>query len=365
MTTEAAPAATLSDADAQAVLVDLVSTPSVSGDEGAAAALLVARMRELGFDEAFVDEAGNPVGIKGRGARQLVFLGHVDTVPGEVPIRIEDGQLYGRGSVDAKGPLASFVCGVARATVAPEWSVIVVGAVEEEAPSSKGARFAKDQYAPELCVIGEPSDWDAVTLGYKGRLLVDFSLRHAIGHSAGPEQSAAELGCAFWAAILAGAEELNAGEQTLFGRLDPSLLEINTQDDGLFQTVKLTASFRTPLGFEREAWEARLRAAAPAGAELAFYGGEVAYRGGKSNALVRAFLRGIRAEGGTPRFKVKTGTADMNVVGPQWGCPILAYGPGDSKLDHTPDEHVPLEDFQRAVRVVTRVVEQVTAPGAR
>lgn len=350
----------LSDADAQAVLVDLVKTPSVSGDERAAAELLVARMQKLGFDRAYVDEAGNPVGVKGSGSRQLVFLGHVDTVPGEVPVRIEDGQLYGRGSVDAKGPLASFVCGVARAAVGPEWSVVVVGAVEEEAPTSKGARYAKDRYQPELCVIGEPSDWSAITMGYKGRLLVDFSLRHAIGHSAGPEQSAAELGCEFWAAILAGAAELNADEQKLFTRLDPSLLEINTADDGLFQTVKLTASFRTPLGFDREAWEARLRAAAPEHAELKFYGGEVAYRGGKSNPLVRAFLAAIRAEDGKPHFKVKTGTSDMNVVGPQWQCPILAYGPGDSKLDHTPNEHVPLEDFQRAVRVVTRVVEQVT-----
>lgn len=354
-------AATLSDQDAQALLVDLVSTPSVSGEERAAAELLVGRMLELGFDQAYVDDAGNPVGIKGTGPRQLVFLGHVDTVPGEVPVRIEDGQLYGRGSVDAKGPLASFVCGVARADVPAGWSVAVVGAVEEEAPSSKGARFAKDRFAPELCVIGEPSDWDAVTLGYKGRLLVDFRLRHAIGHSAGPEQSAAELACGFWAAILQGADELNAGIDKIFERLDPSLLEINTQDDGLYQTARLTASFRTPLGFDREAWEARLRAAAPAHAELGFYGGEVAYRGGKSNPLVRAFLAGIRAEGGTPRFKVKTGTSDMNVVGPQWQCPILAYGPGDSKLDHTPDEHVPLEDFQRAVRVVTRVVERVCA----
>ena len=37
----------------------------------------------------------------------------------------------------------------------------------------------------------------------------------------------------------------------------------------------------------------------------------------------------VGAAGGRPRFKLKTDTADMNVVGPAWGCPIVAYGPGD------------------------------------
>ena len=64
--------------------------------------------------------------------------------------------------------------------------------------------------------------------------------------------------------------------------------------------------------------------------ELSFSGGELAVRNGKSNALVKAFLQSIRQHGGDPKFKVKTGTADMNVVAPHWPCPMLAYGPGDS-----------------------------------
>ena len=38
-----------------------------------------------------------------------MLLGHIDTVPGRVPVRREGGRLYGRGAVDAKGPLACFV----------------------------------------------------------------------------------------------------------------------------------------------------------------------------------------------------------------------------------------------------------------
>jgi LysW-gamma-L-lysine carboxypeptidase len=75
--------------------------------------------------------------------------------------------------------------------------------------------------------------------------------------------------------------------------------------------------------------------------------------------VVRAFLTGIRDAGGTPRFKMKTGTSDMNILAPIWNCPALAYGPGDSKLDHTPDEAIDLGEFQRGVEVLTTALRQL------
>jgi LysW-gamma-L-lysine carboxypeptidase len=50
----------------------------------------------------------------------------------------------------------------------------------------------------------------------------------------------------------------------------------------------------------------------------------------------------------------------MNVVAPAWNCPILAYGPGDSALDHTPDEHLPLDDYRRAQEVVENVLRNLS-----
>jgi LysW-gamma-L-lysine carboxypeptidase len=54
--------ATPDDAFAERLITDMVSTPSLSGEEHNVAALLVSRMRELGLD-AEIDEAGNAVGI--------------------------------------------------------------------------------------------------------------------------------------------------------------------------------------------------------------------------------------------------------------------------------------------------------------
>jgi LysW-gamma-L-lysine carboxypeptidase len=48
---------------------------------------------------------------------------------------------------------------------------------------------------------------------------------------------------------------------------------------------------------------------------------------------------------------VKTGTADMNVVAPHWPVPMLAYGPGDSAMDHRPDESISVDEYLRSVEV--------------
>jgi LysW-gamma-L-lysine carboxypeptidase len=57
---------------------------------------------------------------------------------------------------------------------------------------------------------------------------------------------------------------------------------------------------------------------------------------------------------------MKTGTSDMNILAPVWGCPALAYGPGDSRLDHTPDEAIDLDEFWRGVDVLSTALQQLT-----
>jgi LysW-gamma-L-lysine carboxypeptidase len=82
---------------------------------------------------------------------------------------------------------------------------------------------------------------------------------------------------------------------------------------------------------------------------------------------VRSFLGAIRQvdAAAQPGFVVKTGTSDMNVVAPVWRCPILAYGPGDSALDHTPDEHLPLDEYWRAVMVLEQALRNLAVAGSR
>lgn len=353
----------------------LVAIPSVSRHEAAASAWLVDQMRAAGYDRAFVDDAGNAVGELGdpNAARTIVLLGHIDTVPGNIPVRIENDLLYGRGSVDAKGPLATFVAGAARfgsaAAKAAALHIVVVGAVEEEAATSKGARFIASRFngrtapTPSACIIGEPSHWNRVTLGYKGRLLLDFTADQPMAHTAGPDASVASVVVDYWNWVTAHAERLNEGKDKVFDQLSPSLRRfITSTNAAMHDTVDAQFAWRLPVGFDAGAFEDELRRVASGFSrtvlELTFRGHEPAWRGDRNNALVRSFLAGLRSVEPSEKlgFVLKTGTSDMNVVGPAWQCPTVAYGPGDSALDHTPNEHLPIDEYWKAVNVIEQTL---------
>ncbi len=332
-------------------LVELVRRYSPTGGEADAVSYLVRRMNDLDFDHSFTDSAGNAVGIKGEGERQLLLLGHIDTVPGELPVRIEKGELLGRGTVDAKGSLACFVDAVARVDPAPGWQLVVVGAVDEEG-DSRGARQVREAFRPEMAMIGEPSGWERLTLGYKGSISCRIQTDKGVAHGAAAEATASELCVGLWTRIAELAAGINQGRQKVFDQVSPRLRGLESGTDGLTEWAALEITTRLPPSMSLSAWRESLERLAGQARVDWRAGALPAYQASKSSKLVRLLLRSIRRAGGEPRFVLKSGTADLNVVGPAWGCPIVAYGPGDSNLDHTPQERVSIEEYGRAVDVL-------------
>ncbi len=341
--------------DELVLLREMLEIYSPSGKEGEMAAYLLTQMRALGF-RTYQDPAGNAIGVLGKGEREIMLLGHMDTVEGFIPIRLQNGRLYGRGAVDAKGPLATFILAAAQAGHLPDKRIVVVGAVEEEA-ASKGARYLLGNFSPQVVVIGEPSGWQHVTLGYKGRLLVTYRLAAPMRHSTAQGSSGSERAVAFWNRLTDHARQFNQGERFRFHTLDASLHRITAHNGGFEEEVTMDMTLRIPFGLDVPSLKEHMRQWAD-GAAVGFSGEDVPFKAGKNNPLVRAFLRAIRARDGRPTFKVKLGTSDMNTVGPVWDCPIVAYGPGDSSLDHTPDEHIQVEEFYQAIEVMAEVIRE-------
>jgi LysW-gamma-L-lysine carboxypeptidase len=227
--------------------------------------------------------------------------------------------------------------------------------------SSRGANWLVEHHSrPDAVIIGEPSGWDGVVLGYKGSVAIEYRIVRPSAHAAGPSTTAAEDAVAFWNALVAWCEEQNTGRTREFDRVTPTLLSIVTNGDGLTEQAWLRANLRLPPGFPPEKAVAAAQRLAGAG-DVVTTVNAAGFRVEKRSPLVSAFLSAIREVGGEPKLKVKTGTSDMNIVGPAWGCPIVAYGPGDSRLDHTPNEHIAIEEFLRGIMVLERVIERVAA----
>lgn len=345
--------ATLTDQAAIDLLQGLVAIPSLSTQEGNAVRYLVDWMAVHGFD-ARIDEAGNAVGSTGSGDRHIVLLGHIDTVPGEIPVRVEDGVLWGRGAVDAKGPLATFAAAAALAAPRLNSRVTVVGAVGEESIGSPGATHVKDWPAPDFCLIGEPSGWDAICLGYRGSVSFTYELKEAGRHTAGPGESVCEQAFAFWASVLADVQNRN-GDATGFNAIHAALRGMWSESDGLYDVARLNCGLRLPPGIEVDEIVGVVRSLA-GNAGITLHGAQPGYRSDRKGPLTAPFNRAIRAQGGSPRATVKLGTSDITIVGPVWQCPIVAYGPGDASLDHTPEERIVLDEYLKAVRVLTEVL---------
>jgi len=353
------------------LLQNILTIPSYSRQESTMAHYLVEQAQLLGL-HSYVDDVGNWIAsthpLEAHTESQpIILLGHMDTVHGYIPVRMQDGVLYGRGAVDAKGPLAVFLCAAARLARSAypdlfQHPIVVIGAVEEESATSRGARAVLERYRPFACVIGEPSGSQAVTIGYKGRLLLEYCVTRPVHHSAGPQQNANEVAVTFWNRVYQHAVEWNKqyAANSTFATLMPSLRSMNTNQDGLEDRAQLHIGFRLPPGYDITALRTQLELWADEDeAHISFSGEEAAFQTTRTTPVSRAFISAIRTIGGQPVFKHKTGTSDMNVVGPNWGQNIVAYGPGDSRLDHTPQEHIHIAEYIQAIDTLELVLKEL------
>lgn len=176
-----------------------------------------------------------------------------------------------------------------------------------------------------------------------------------MAHTAGPGTSAAEEGIVWFNKLDAYAQQFNNEKPRLFDQVLLSIRDIHTSSDGLANQIEIKLGLRLPPDFDRSCFEKWLGQVSDE-ATIKTYAHEPAFYTKRVNPLSNQFNQAIRAAGGQTAYKLKTGTSDMNVVAPTWGCPIIAYGPGDSTLDHTPDEHIVIEEYLQAIDILQAVL---------
>jgi LysW-gamma-L-lysine carboxypeptidase len=336
------------------LLERLVRQYSPSGAEGRAVAEFVRMGRTLGYRTA-VDAVGNGIASVGRGRPEILFLGHIDTVEGERPVRWTRDRLHGRGVVDAKGAIAAAL--IAGAGFPGPGTFRVAAAVGEET-DSRGARHLLRGRRPDAVIAGEPSGWDGVTVGYKGVLRATAVFARRRRHYSSPFPTAADEAVAWAASAQRWARE-RSGE-SLFRSLTAKVVELHTGPSGDAETARVSVDVRLPPGVSGD--EAlRALSTIPGAPRLRTSVQIEACEPGPQDPVARSLVAAIRAEGGRPTIWRKSGTSDLNLALRAWHVPGAAYGPGDSRLDHTARESLTRRELRQSAAVLRRAVESLTA----
>jgi LysW-gamma-L-lysine carboxypeptidase len=355
------------------LLQSMLEIYSPSGCEGRLAGFLLDHMSGRGF-RARRDHVGNVIGELGEEGPRILLCGHMDTVPGEIPVRIEGDFLYGRGSVDAKSSLAAMIAGSSLAVErSPAPFQVSVAAVVEEETSSEGAKALIGSASPyDLAVFGEPSGASNIVVGYKGSLQLHVTCATKGGHSASPwlSKNSYEEAFEFWRAFK---NTLIENESTskfsaVTGCVTSAVAGGTTNN--IPSRATLIINIRIPPSIKAAEMVNRIeeftkhyqKSHEDTRFLIAVKDHTEAFLGNGDSTALRAFRWAIRKTIGVQASLVKkTGTSDMNLFAESYSMPMIAYGPGDSTLDHTENEKVSMGEYLSSVEVYANAIQQIAS----
>ncbi|WP_148686960.1 M20/M25/M40 family metallo-hydrolase [Candidatus Nitrosocosmicus hydrocola] len=321
---------------------------------------------DLGFEQANIDSVGNMVAVRGSGDPIILLCGHMDTVPGIVPVRHEGDYMYGRGASDAKAPLVSML--LAAADIPKQAGTIVFAAVVDEEGNATGIKnLVKDTtLKPHYAIFGEPSGIENITISYKGRLEIRLMCDvDNSAHASAPWLALNAIDEAYevWN-TLKKVFEVNENENRAnkADQVSYSLTEISggTSHNVTPQKCRMTLDIRIPV---KKTCDSVLGVIDTRISELQgeAKGVYIKYRvedktepfeANISSPLVRALVLSVldyRKK--RPLLLRKTGTGDMNILGNVLNIPVVTYGPGDPHSSHTIDERVYIPDYLAGIEV--------------
>ena len=207
-------------ADLVKFMQDIIRIPSLSSEEGAVVERARQEMLRIGYDEVTVDPMGNLLGRIGNGPRVIAFDGHIDTVDVGDPELwdrdphsgdIEDGILYGRGTSDMKGGVASSIYAGAilkKRGIPENVTFYATATVQEEDCDGLCWQYIinEDNLRPDLVVITEPTSL-RIYRGHRGRMELEVHTSGISCHGSAPERG--DNAVYKMAGIIAEIEKLN------------------------------------------------------------------------------------------------------------------------------------------------------------
>lgn len=339
------------------MLVRLLEAYTPPGSEAELHGILRDLCGGLGFEKSYVDGVGNFLASYGDG-ETVILAGHLDTVPGRLEVSYDGEMVYGRGAVDAKGPLLSYILGASLAMNRVKGlRVVVAGLVREELDGAGARHLVEKGVRAEHVLVGEPTGFGIAT-AYRGSITAEARARGRGGHSSAPyigdsaldkmldflNEFRARFSGSSYEHVTSAITMLSAGDWP--SKLpEESRAHLNLRFPGSYDAGQLLRELR--LLAEKHGIELRIiDVTQPVEVRL-------------SAPIIRALVRGCIGSGLKPRIVKKTGTSDMNILAALTRS-IAAFGPGDSRLAHTNYEKISVKDLIKAAEVVSMTLRELS-----
>jgi len=376
----------------------LIQTPSISTQEGTVAALLVEHLKSLSFSNVQVDPMGNVlVTIGNDNGPTLLYDAHMDTVAPAAPEHwpfppydavIQDGSLYGLGTVDMKSAIACMLYGARQLLPYQDrlkGKLILAFVVQEEPCEGLAIRavIEEDGIRPDYVLLGEPTNMQ-LSRGQRGCVMFKVSVE---GKSSHGSQPALGRNAIYAASRLVFAVQLLADTLPKDPFLGPGTIAVTSIEsrgaslNAIPDLCKVYLDRRLTLGETVIAAQAQLesllaRENIPATVQITTYS-EPSYTGvlhtareahpawvvDKSHLLVTTLdqvIRGVRNQ--TPDIGHWPFSTDGVYTMGQAGIPTVGFGPGDPNLAHTAQEAVRLDDLKQAAHVYAGFAASLLLP---
>jgi succinyl-diaminopimelate desuccinylase len=312
----------------------------------------------------------------------LIVNGHLDVVPVQAELWsrppfdpvVADGRLYGRGSTDMKGGIASAICALgalARSGRKPACDVVFHLVADEERGGALGTRVLLERglIKGDACLVPEPTSM-SVCVAERGLLVADVIIRGRPGHGSRPREGVSAIEHAASVVLALHAADFGDQPHALLGTPTANVGEIRggSGHNTVAESCQVVVDRRLlPGATEEEAVAALRRRIEASGVNALDYDLEVRVFGEASeldvaHPFVELVRRSIDKVTGTePPVIGMSFTTDARFVRNQAGIPAVVCGPGDVELAHGNDEWVAVE---RLVDAAAAYAELYAAFGA-
>ena len=322
----------------------LVDIESITGNEAPVGNFLYRELAGMGYQVEKMTAEMERFNIYATAPEQphpqVVLSTHMDTVPPFIPSWEDATRVYGRGSCDAKGIIATQIAAAER--LRQEGIYVGLLFLVGEERDSLGAKVANEKASGcRFLINGEPTE-NKVAVASKGALRAEVTARGKMAHSAYPE-----LGDSAIDRLVEALGRLRRMALPVDAEIGASTMNIGVIEGGRAPNVvadRARAQLLYRLVGPSDKLREQIREAVGELVRIDF-------------TLEIPFVR-LRTLDSLPTM-VAAFTTDIPALG-NWGEPLLV-GPGSIHTAHTEGEYVEKKQLHEAVELYCAIVKRLSA----